>query len=334
MCPHDCKKNPKQKRVLFIATFHTPFINQDIQVLKEFNFVTPVITHGFKAIFRILFYTPFHDVVYCWFASVYSGLAVFLANLFRKKSIVVIGGADVSAEQEIEYGIWLTKWKRWFVRTAIQKASVVLAVDPSIKEKAKTLIQYSGENIKYLPTGYDADFWQIKDHKEPVVLTVAHCVTQPSFLVKGIDVLIETAAKLSEISFVVIGVEHTLLNDITIPANMIFMPFMPQSELLIHYQRAGVYCQPSRSEGLPNALCESMLCGCIPIGSDVGGIPLAIGNIGIIVPPCDVHALVNAIGKVLQMHPEKGNLVRQQIIQQFPLKRRINGLKQTVLDSI
>ena len=34
-------------------------------------------------------------------------------------------------------------------------------------------------------------------------------------------------------------------------------------------------------EGLPNSLCEAMLCECIPIGSEYFGIPYAIGDTGL-----------------------------------------------------
>ena len=49
-----------------------------------------------------------------------------------------------------------------------------------------------------------------------------------------------------------------------------------------YFSTSQFYIQASRLEGLPNALCEAMLCECIPIGNSVFGIPSAIGNTGML----------------------------------------------------
>ena len=49
-----------------------------------------------------------------------------------------------------------------------------------------------------------------------------------------------------------------------------------RARLLEYYRRAKVYCQPSRREGLPGALCEAMLCGCYPVVTGTGGMPEAV----------------------------------------------------------
>ena len=70
--------------------------------------------------------------------------------------------------------------------------------------------------------------------------------------------------------------------------------------------RMDVLFVPSLTEGLPIVILEAMLVGLPVIGSWVGGIPEAIshGETGILVPPRDTAALVQAL-RYLIMHPQQ-----------------------------
>ena len=83
---------------------------------------------------------------------------------------------------------------------------------------------------------------------------------------------------------------------------------------------AKVYCQLSRYEGLPTALCEAMLCGCVPVGTSYCGIPTAIGDAGFYIPYGDVEATVEATRKALNC--DKAKEARRRIKDMFPLERR------------
>ena len=323
----------KKKRVFLFSTIHASFIEKDYQILKTYFDVSSLTTSGLKAIFLIFWNVLFCDVVFCWFGSVYSAAVVFFARIFRKRSIVVLAGVDVEALAEINYGIWLTPWKSRFLTYAFPKADLILVVAPSLKEKAKCFAKYAGENIQYLPFGFDTNFWEQGIRKEKMVLTVGHSDTEIRLKKKGIDFLFQAAEKMSEVTFYLIGVEKALLENsgYHLSKNVILLPCMTQIELRKYYQRASVFCQPSRSEGLPNTLCEAMSCGCIPVGTDVDGIPTAIGDTGFIVPLGDVEALVDALKQALKMDSAQSNRARQRIINEFPLQCRVDGLRKAIL---
>ncbi len=67
-------------------------------------------------------------------------------------------------------------------------------------------------------------------------------------------------------------------------------------------QAADVYCQPSRSEGLPLAVMEAMNAGLPVVATRVGGLPEAVvdGTTGLLVPPDDPAALAAALEAVLR----------------------------------
>ena len=102
-----------------------------------------------------------------------------------------------------------------------------------------------------------------------------------------------------------------------------------RAELLRFYQRAGIYCQPSRREGLSNALCEAMLCGCIPVATDVGGTAGAVGDTGFVVPSSDPVALADAVDAA-RSSSKDGAKARERVRALFPKGRRERRLKEVV----
>jgi glycosyltransferase involved in cell wall biosynthesis len=311
-------------KILFTCTHLTSFIQEDLNLLQK-NFETKLLTtSGVGSVARIASEVRKTDATYTWFASVYSSVVVFFARVWRKKSIVVIGGVDVADYPEIGYGIWVSRWKALLVQYALRKAHCVLIVAPFQKEEAIRLAQYDGKNIEYVPTGYDPEEWFPAGEKEPTVLTVAKCENETRLKVKGVEMLLEAARELSHVRFVIIGLAEHLMKRLkaTSPENIEFVPFVSRKALLSYYQRAKVYCQPSFTEGLPNSLCEAMLCECVPVGTNVGGIPTAIRDQQFLVPYGDVGRLVEALERALQAPASVAESSRKYIAETFPLNRR------------
>jgi glycosyltransferase involved in cell wall biosynthesis len=309
-------------KILLIAAFDAPFIQDDLVILRKHYSVQSQIGHGYRAAAKIAFCVLTADVVYCWFASSYAFIGVLIAYLLGKKSIVITGGVDAAKDQELGYGIWLNPLKARLVRWVYRHASYVLVVDQTLKTKIIELAKYSGNNISCVPTGYDSSFWKPLGVKEQVVLTVAMARDRMTFNRKGIDLLIEAANALPTVQFNVIGTDQALALELRPPLNIKFYSAMARNDLLPFYQRAKVYCQPSRWEGLPNALCEAMSCECVPVTTDVGGNPTAVGHTGFVVPADNVDALTVAIQKALGADQVYGMEARARIVALFPREKR------------
>jgi glycosyltransferase involved in cell wall biosynthesis len=322
----------RKTKILFTSTISTSFIKEDISFFENQYDVKKIIGSGLIHIIKIFFAVPKNDVTFTWFASVYSAFVVFFSRVFKKKSIIVIGGVDVAKEPSINYGIWLNWWKSLFVRYAIRRADKVLAVDPFLISEAKRLAKYDGLNLVYVPTGYDYNYWKPSGQKENFILSVGACEDEWRMMKKGFDKLIQAAALLPEVKFKIVGIRESLLEQIKkhIPHNVEIISFLEKNELLKYYQRAKVYCQVSFHEGLPNSLCEAMLCECIPVGTDRGGMPTAIGDVGLVVKYGNEEALIKAFKKSLTLSDEVGKKARMRIIENFPQEKRHRELNSNI----
>ena len=122
--------------------------------------------------------------------------------------------------------------------------------------------------------------------------------------------------------------DKDFLGNCNVPSNVTVIPPLEQGQLLPYYQRARVYCQSSIREGLSNALCEAMLCECIPVATDVGGNAdlVTTGSTGQIVPAGDPEGLAHQIVQ-LANNPDQakqmGQLGRQRVEEKFSMNAMV-----------
>lgn len=266
------------------------------------------------------------DVVFCWFANINAFFSVLFSILLRTKSLVVVGGYDAAYLPEIDYGLFVHPWTRMLTRFVYKHVDKILVVDAALK---KDIIKNTNLNIEnkitVAPTGYDPNKWQPGNaDRENLVITVG-AVERSNLKRKGFETFVKAAKYLPDVKFALIGKYlddsvHYLKSIAS--SNVDFTGFVSDTELLRFYQRAKVYCQLSIYEGLPNSLCEAMLCGCIPVGTTYCGIPTAIGNTGFYVPYGDVEATFEGIKKALDSNAKRREATRKKIKKMFSQQRR------------
>jgi glycosyltransferase involved in cell wall biosynthesis len=321
---------------IYYSSFSS-FIKRDYDIVSKFCEVRKVNYQRFSDAWKMMGTIARCDLSLVWFAGGHAFLAVVISKLFFKKSMIIVGGFDVARVPEINYGRFTqSRLRRLTTKLAMQNADSVLVVDPSLKEDAIKNAKIDGHNFEYLPTGYDPA--KFKPHveeaggKENLVITVGY-VSSSVIKRKGFDTFVKAAALLPDVRFLLIGKvvddsAHQLKQNA--PQNVEFTGFVSDEDLLRLYQRAKVYCQLSAYEGLPNALCEAMLCECIPVGTKRNGIPTAIGDCGFYVPFGDVKATAEAIEKALCSPEDLGRRARERIRDLFPEDKRESGLIQAI----
>ena len=330
-------KIDKKPRILFLKPWEgSTFIEKDEMILRK-HFDLEVINikkekQINRKILKILLKKE-ADLIFIWFAAYYFAPIILRSKLLLTPSIVIVGGLYVANVPEIGYGQFTQNRKiKRRARFVLKHADKILVVDQSLKKDAIKNAKINGKNIDYLPTGYDYHYWKPREKKENIVLTVGN-VNKIIVKRKGFYTFIKAAEYVPDAKFVLVGkhVDDSInyLKEIA-PSNVEFTGYVSDEKLLELYQKAKVYCQLSRYEGLPNALCEGMLCECIPVGTRHCGIPTAIGDMGFYVPYGDEKTTAEAIKKALNAPDELGKKARERIIQMFPKERREKGLIEVI----
>ena len=343
-----------QKKILFIKISNSTFIIKDEEILKRHFDVTTYFygtEKGFKAGFSLIkqfFYLLFNvwkfDLIYIWFADYHSFWPTLFAKILNKKSVIIVGGNDAVSIPEIEYGIFYKKDLRSLLASwSYSLTSLILPVHKSLIEGVNDYVDKEGIKIgvknfvkglktKFVevPTGYDYNKWFFKGNmsKEQTVVTVAGIHNMKTYKGKGIDLFIKVAKHIPDTKFIIIGVSPAMSVFIKKdkPDNVIIQTYILNDKLADYISKAKVYCQFSLTEGLPNSLCEAMLCECIPVGSSVNGIPDGIGDAGYVLKERDVIIATELIQKALNEDEELGKKARQHIIDNYSHDKREKSL--------
>ncbi|MCS6819183.1 MAG: glycosyltransferase family 4 protein [Chitinophagales bacterium] len=338
----------KHTKCLIIYPDSASFVSHDINILKR-EYETDV--YHFKSKKGIGIFIQLADqffflvrkirgyrFVYVAFAQYHSILPVLICKLFRKRCYIMVGGTDAHCFPEIGYGNHSRPFLKVATCFSLRYCYKILPKHGSLVSsqysyfKAKYPLQgYANlcrnEKLKFksivIENGYDVTFWHPSgQERNKWILTVgSNLQRQREFLLKGIDLLLEVADKFSDYTFVIIGASELPANNI--PKNILLIPHVPYQKLRDYYSKADIYLQLSVAEGFPNALCEAILCGCIPIGSNVFGIPDIIGDERFILYKKDKNALAEIIQFALREKNEAlRDYFRNRIKDLYPLNRR------------
>ncbi|MCC7520428.1 MAG: glycosyltransferase family 4 protein [Flavobacteriaceae bacterium] len=266
-----------------------------------------------------------------------SGYLSFLPSVWNKITktplVIIAIGTDCVKMPEIKYGAHSKNILGWFTRYSFKNASLILPVHKSLifNKYTYTSLKYSLQGIKaFVPSiqtpiievvnGFDTDKWVITNHNRPKhsFLTVTTAINETGYFLKGVDLIVEMAENFPKFQFTIVG-KVKLLKDC--PTNLKILPNVAHDELLEIYNSHEYYLQLSLSEGFPNALCEAMLCGCIPIGSNVAGIPDIIGGSGYILHKKDANDLKLILINLQSNYKDK-TIVRERIVLKYGLLKR------------
>lgn len=298
-----------------------------ISTLKEGNIIKKLSVF-IKAVIKILVTINNYDIVHIHMASrgsfLRKSIVVLIANIYRKKVIIHMHGAEFMMFYNDECNTIMKK----YIRYIFKKADKVIALSNQWKNNLEKIVDKN--KIVVINNGVivEEDFLE-KDYTEIVLLFLGR-VGERKGIFDIIDIMPEIIKECKDVKLLVGGDgEIDELKEkcaqLKIEENVEILGWVNSDEKDILLKRATIFILPSYNEGMPMALLEVMACGISAISSNVGGIPQVIGNgkEGFIINPGDVSALKDRILELIKSEnkrKEMGKNARRKMEKEFNLK--------------
>lgn len=230
---------------------------------------------------------------------------------------------------------------------SIKSADALMACSANIADFTSQFYGVRRESIDVVHCGVDTRAFhpngtRKRSPDEPKVLFVGNVAGN-----KGIEPLFEAVlglrSKYPKIRLQVLGnCTDSLIDEFHVRAGVVgatanfeFLGFVDRAGLPEFYQRAEIFCSPAQYEGgVANVYLEAMASGCPVIASTAGGAPEAVvdGETGLLVPPNDVPATMQAIDRVLSdatFREHLGGCGRRSVEEYFAMDKYITRVLNT-----
>ena len=233
--------------------------------------------------------------------------------------------------------------RRWFSFINMQikvarRLSYTITVSQTASQHIANTFGIPEDKLRVIHNGIDTDIFS-PSHKTNRIENRLLVVISRDTAVKGLKYMLEALAELRqkhplELIVVAKGTDNKatqrLINTLGIRDYVKFIDEIDTAELVHQYRMASIVVIPSIYEGFGLPAAEAMSCGVPVVSTTAGALPEVVGDAGILVPPADVKALVDAIS-ALVINPDKrkhlSQIGRKRILQKFNWR---NTAKRTV----
>ena len=346
-----------KKNVTIVYTIKRSFVKSDISILEALDYnvfqiqsipkktIFSFVINRIKEKINSISYVSRSRIVIIWFNDYHAFIPILFSKLFLKKSVIIVGGYDAIVDKQNKHGLFLKRGIRsmlakinyslvseiWVVHKSLEKGCEYAKEKFNIESGVRNFFNHKKLLIKEINTGYDTRFWNYDTNSEKTgVLTAAFFSDERVINIKGLKIFNKLASLIPQFSFTIVGETKIQIEDfIDLSPNIDVIGVQTKIQMKDLYQKHKFYFQGSRLEGLPNSVCEAMLCGCLPIGSRVFGIPDIIGNTGILFDTETDLALVKDF-MLSELGEKESKRARNRIISHFDISRRTEKIKENI----
>jgi len=265
------------------------------------------------------------EVIDAHFAFPDGVAAALLARVFRCPVVITLRGSIVRLSGY--------RLHRPQLRWALCRAQRVVAVADYLRQVAAG-IGAPSDQIRVIPNGVDLLSFALAERaqarraiglaeKRTTLLTVGAVYSW-----KGQHLVIEALPFLRkqypDIIYLVVGGSRPeepsyvpslkrRVAELGLEDHVRFVGSRPHAELARWFNAADLFVLPTRSEGCPNVLLESLACGVPVVATEVGGVPEIIrhGRDGLLAPYGDLPALRDALQNALERRWDRQALVNR-----------------------
>jgi len=337
-------------RILYTAPLKSSFIEQDIELLKDVYHVdTNISNWSNKFLLLFQFIAQFFNLVFKFrkyhfvlisFAGYWSIIPCILSKLFKVPCYIILNGTECASLPSYGYGSIRKKPLKLAIYISLQLSNKLLPVSESLVYSKDSFGRETNEQeqglrihfpkiktpIQIISNAYNHEFWNIAPNFEKEKNSFIAVFSKEQYYLKGGDLITEVSQYFPQFKFYIVGMEKP--DFITENhSNLIFMGRLSPDKLRDTYRKSQFHFQLSSFEGFGGALCEAMLCECIPIGSNSNIIPDIIGDSGYILNEKSSKLLIDLINSITNKdNSHLGKIARNRIIANYNLKLRQNKL--------
>lgn len=321
--------------LLYVHSSNETFVQLDLEILSSsFQIIDFQVPKKFP--FDLFSYWKSlrqADIIFCWFASWNAFWILLLSKLFKKPSILVIGGYDVANVPTANYGHQRGGLSKIYSRWAMHLADYLLPFSEYSLQEACNNAGIISRSMQVAYIGVPDPFGELVNTLRPhMALTVGN-VEWANMKRKGLEPFVRAAHYLPDVQFVVVGKWRDgsidYLRSIA-SSNVIFTGRVTDEVLVDYYRNASVYVQASLHEGFGLSVAEAMLGGCIPVVTRVGSLPEVVGDCGYFCETNQPELIADTVRTALASPFSARFQARNRILTEFPLQRRKEILQNVI----